>query len=127
MCETIGPRRREARTLALFVDGDFLDNLTYGLAGTPCALVLEKGIAFTAGHAAEMYPGDTVLADWQIDSYMGVACYAVDGALVGHVGVMNDAPFDNPRRVETELRSVAIELGPAWGRSWSTASPDHPG
>jgi len=112
VCETTGPRRDEARTLALFVDGGFLDNLAYPLAGTPCALVCEKGIGFTARGTADMYPADTVLADWRIDSYMGVACYAGDGSLMGHVGVMNDAPLDHPKRVEKELRSLAAELGP---------------
>jgi len=112
VCETVGPRREEARTLALSVEGNFLENLTYKLAGTPCALVCEKGVAFTASHAAERYPRDTILSDWGIDSYMGVACLAADGALVGHVGVMNDGPLEDPKRVERALRSAALELGP---------------
>lgn len=112
VCEVIGPRREEARTLALSVDGEFLDELTYRLAGTPCALVCEKGVAFTARRVAEMYPEDTILADWQIDSYMGVALYDSGGELMGHVGVMHDAGLTDPARIETELRGMALELGP---------------
>lgn len=112
VCEIVGARRDEARTLALAVDGRFLDEMTYKLAGTPCALVCEKGVAFLRKHAAEMYPEDRLLAEWAIDSYMGVAFFDADEELVGHVGVMHDGPLEDPAAVETELRSVALELGP---------------
>lgn len=112
VCEIVGTRREEARTLALSVAGSFLDNLTYKLAGTPCALVCEKGIAYTASHAAERFPEDVILAEWGIDSYMGVACMDEDGALLGHVGVLHDGPLEDPKRVETALRSAVLEIGP---------------
>ena len=112
VCEVVGGARDEARTLALAVDGQFLDELTYKLEGTPCALVCEKGIAFTASHAADKYPADTILADWKIDSYMGVAFYDSAGKLMGHVGVMHDDELGDPSSVETELRGMARELGP---------------
>ena len=111
MCEVLGPKREEARTLALSVDGRFLDELQYKLEGTPCALVCEKGVAFTASKAADMYPEDTLLADWKIDAYMGVAFYDSAGELMGHVGVMHDGGLSDPASVETELRGMALELG----------------
>lgn len=112
VCEVIGPEREEARTLALSVDGAFLEDMTYKLAGTPCAHVCERGVNYQAKDVVRVYPEDPLLVDWGVDSYMGVAFFDADGQLMGHVGVMNDGPLPEPARVETRLRAVAHEIGP---------------
>ena len=112
VCEVFGDERDQARTLALSVDGCFLEEMTYRLAGTPCARVCQRGVNYEAKNVARNYPEDTALADWAVDSYMGVAFFDSRERLIGHVGVMNDGPLDDPARVETRLRAAAQGLGP---------------
>lgn len=112
VCEVFGDERDQARTLALSVDGCFLEEMTYRLAGTPCARVCQRGVNYEAKNVARNYPEDTALADWAVDSYMGVAFFDSHERLIGHVGVMNDGPLEDPARVETRLRAAAQGLGP---------------
>ena len=69
------------------------------MTGTPCARVCQRGVNYEAKNVARNYPEDTALADWAVDSYMGVAFFDSHERLIGHVGVMNDRPLEDPARV----------------------------
>ncbi|MCP3919887.1 MAG: hypothetical protein GY711_30525 [bacterium] len=90
ICEVCDDRRERARTVALYVDHAYLDNIEYDLAGTPCAGVYDEGVLIHTADTSKIYPSDHILQEWSIESYMGVPFYDDDGKLIGHVGVMDD-------------------------------------
>jgi hypothetical protein len=110
VCEACVDPVGKARTLALFVDGEFLENRAYDLAGTPCERVYQRGSTYHSQDVAEIYPEDTALGEWGVESYLGIAIADPGGRVLGHVGVMSNGPFEDPGRVETRVRSMAGEL-----------------
>ena len=105
ICELVD--EEHARTLALSVDGRILDNLRYRLAGTPCAGVYEEGRSYLPRETAAAFPQDALLADWNIDAYLGVAFFDAGGKPMGHVGIMNDRHLTDVVRCESRLREDA--------------------
>jgi len=111
VCEVPENDPEYARTLALSVDGDFLENREYRVAGTPCAGVYKGGRLFHPKGVAQIYPEDRMLAEWRLESYLGVGLYDAAGRLMGHVGVMHDGTLEDVSRSEARLRSVALAIG----------------
>ncbi|HED66924.1 MAG TPA: hypothetical protein ENJ09_15380 [Planctomycetes bacterium] len=99
-----------ARTLVLLRDGELIDNLTYPIAGTPTAHIVEHGACFHSAGVSEMYPQDESLPFFGGESYFGVAVLDPSGRRIGHVGVLDDKPFADPKELETRLRRFANEL-----------------
>lgn len=98
---------QRARTLALAVDGTFLDNLEYRLAGTPCEAVYREGSRYIAKDLAKAYPHDDLLVEWSVDSYLGVPFYDESGRILGHVGIMNDGPLRDREAFEALVGDCA--------------------
>ncbi len=107
VCRRARGAEDRAETLALFLDGEFLENRNYPLAGTPCARVYERGIVYHSHALSRIYPDDSLLAEWGVDSYLGVGVEGQDGEPIGHIGVMHDREFAHPAVVETAVRLVA--------------------
>ncbi len=95
---------------ALVRDGVLEEPGTYPLAGTPCERIYRRGVAYHSHRVAELYPDDLVLAEWGVESYLGVVIPSRDGQVVGHVGVLSDGPFPDPAGLERRLRSIAREI-----------------
>ena len=119
ICEVVDEKRERARTLALWCDDAFLENLEYELAGTPCAGVYDKGLTIHAQDVAKIYPTDRILVEWKVDSYMGMPFYDSGGDLMGHIGVMNDRPIGDVDRYRPKLQAAAARVGAAMQRRHS--------
>ena len=100
-----------ARTLALSVDDEFLENLEYKVAGTPCARVHQEGHVYHPSKITSIYPEDNLLKEWSVDSYMGVAVFGSRGKLLGHIGVMGDRQLDDEERSLSLLNKLARRAG----------------
>ena len=96
-----------ARTLALAVDGDFLENLEYKIAGTPCEAVYRDGPKYIAKDLASAYPDDDLIGEWSVDSYLGVPFYDSEGQVLGHVGIMNEGPLRDRETFEALVGDCA--------------------
>jgi len=82
-----------ARTLAVWYDGKFIENLEYALPGTPCELVLTGEIVQIQKNFKKRYPGDEGLAGMPVESYLGVPLIGESGKVLGHVVAMDDKPM----------------------------------
>lgn len=82
-----------ARTLAVWFDGNFIDNVEYALPGTPCELVLKGDIIQIPNNFRKQYPGDKGLLGMPVESYLGVPMIGESGKILGHVVAMNDKPM----------------------------------
>lgn len=110
ICEPCKNQRGHARTVALCFGGDILDNRTYPLEGTPCQRVYDRGVTYHSHDVAHLYPEDTDLVEWGVDTYLGIAIVDETGERRGHVGVMHDSAFEDPASVERKVRALALDL-----------------
>jgi len=96
-----------ARTLAVWHNGKFEDNVTYALKDTPCGDVVGKQVCcFTAG-VTRLFPNDPVLQELRAESYAGVTLWSHDGNPIGLIAVISRNPLANRLQVEAALKTVA--------------------
>ena len=112
VCKAVPGDAHVAETLALVVNGEFLENRPFPLEGTPCERVYERGIVYHSHDVAHIYPDDKLLGEWGVESYLGVTIDNSEGEHVGHVGVMHNTEFTAPAQIETALRQVAHRVLP---------------
>ena len=67
------------RTLAYWGRGRIQQNLEFELAGTPCEDVVRGGLCHHPQEVRERFPGDRLLVDLGIESYLGVPLLDGDG------------------------------------------------
>jgi len=61
--------RQTARTVAVWCDGRFEDNVTYALNDTPCGEVVGNTVCCYPASVCGFFPKDTVLRDLRAESY----------------------------------------------------------
>ena len=81
-----------ARVLALWSDGRFVDGVTYPLAGTPCLNVLLGEVCAYPSGVQAAFPGDPMLVDLGVDSYVGAPLASAAGHQLGWLAVMDHGP-----------------------------------
>ncbi|MEI7733150.1 MAG: PAS domain-containing protein, partial [Verrucomicrobiota bacterium] len=59
-----------ARTVAVWCDGKFEDNVTYALKDTPCGDVVGKDVCCFPASVCQFFPRDQVLQDLRAESYL---------------------------------------------------------
>ncbi|MDH4183503.1 MAG: PAS domain S-box protein [Nitrospinota bacterium] len=89
----------DTRTLetVTFCQGDeLLPNFKYDFQGTPCEkVVMERRYVSYSSAVAKLFPEDVWLAQNNIDSYAAIPIINSRGIMLGHMGVMNDHPFES--------------------------------
>jgi hypothetical protein len=109
------------RTLAFWVGTDFGKDVQYRLSGTPCEDVLREGAcrAYPDG-LPDLFPDDRGLAALGAASFLGVPVTSANGAVIGHIAVVDRVYMaDIPRktailrlfaaRASAEMERVAKE------------------
>jgi len=96
----VSPRRDRVRTLAVWGNGAFRENVEYALDGTPCEDVIRGVLCHHPRGVQARFPRDLMLADMGVESYLGVPLLDAAGQVLGHVAVLDTRPMsDEPRRV----------------------------
>jgi formate hydrogenlyase transcriptional activator len=98
---------RHFRTRALWGQRRLLDNRTFAIAGTPCAAVLDGGMAHHADRLQERFPDDLGLVEWGVVSYAGVPLVDSSGQVVGHLAILDDRPMPDGARAHAIMRIFA--------------------
>ncbi|MGI9132963.1 MAG: PAS domain-containing protein, partial [Rhodoferax sp.] len=97
-----------AQTLAVFCDGRFEDNLTYGLRDTPCGEVIGRQVCVFPSGVCQRFPNDKALQDLQADGYIGVTLWSSSGLPIGLIAVISRRPLADATLAESILRLVAV-------------------
>ena len=105
-----------ARTLAVWCDGHFEDNVTYALKDTPCGEVVGQQVCCFPASVCQFFPRDQVLQDLQAESYIGVTLRSHDGRPIGLIAVIGRTPIENRPLAEKVLEAVAIRAAGELGR-----------
>lgn len=97
-----------AKTLAVFFDGEFEDNVEYTLKDTPCGAVAGKTVCTFKEKVRELFPGDVVLQEMGAESYAGVTLWSSTGDPIGLIAVIARKKMENIHIAESVLKMVAV-------------------
>ena len=97
-----------ARTVAVWCDGHFEDNVSYALKDTPCGDVVGKAVCCFPAMVCQLFPNDLVLKDLQAESYVGVTLWNHNHEPVGLIAVISRRPLVNRQVAENILSLVGI-------------------
>jgi two-component system, cell cycle sensor histidine kinase and response regulator CckA len=97
-----------ARTLAVWSDGHFEDNMVYTLKDTPCGEVVGKHVCCFPSMVCQLFPHDQVLKDLQAESYVGVTLWDHTGRPIGLIAVIGRRPLADRKFAEAALKIVAV-------------------
>lgn len=98
-------------TIALCVDGEIVDNLSYDLAGTPCSHVVRDSSDKPRSYSCDiqqLFPDDHMLVDMDAESYVGVPLIDASGKNIGLVVVLSIKQIENIKQVENILQIFAV-------------------
>lgn len=96
--------RTRVRTLAVWKGQEFVENVTYSVAGTPCERVIGGEACLHPTGVCDLFPEDHALALWKVESYVGVPIRGSSGQILGHLAVLDQKPFD----ADLELSALKI-------------------
>ena len=104
--------RNVLRTLAFWMNGEFVEDFEYSLRGTPCEVVISKGhlIHFPNG-IIELFPDDGDLPKLNAVSYAGIPFFKPDGSVLGHLSALDTRPFTLAPELESVFRIFAARAG----------------
>jgi PAS domain S-box-containing protein len=96
-----------ARTVAVWNDGKFEDNVSYALKDTPCGDVVGKTVCCFPASVCQFFPKDDVLRDLRAESYIGVTLWSHTGQPIGLIAVIGRRPLANRALAESVLKLVS--------------------
>ena len=108
-----------ARTLAVFVDGHFEDNVSYALRDTPCGEVVAEDVCCYPAGVRHAFPKDEVLQTMGAEGYVGVTLTDVARKPVGLIAIITRRPLSDPAFAEALLRVVSARAGAELERLFS--------
>jgi PAS domain S-box-containing protein len=77
------PVANSVETISFFLNGKQMDNVTYGLEGTPCAEVAAGEACVFESGVQQLFPKDHLLVQLGIESYVGIPLMHRDGTVAG--------------------------------------------
>jgi formate hydrogenlyase transcriptional activator len=95
------PETKRLRAYAFWLNGEFIENFEYAIAGTACAPVVEdKKLIHIPDRLVELYPGDPDVIAINAVSYLGVPLLDTEGEVMGHLSVLDTKPLPaDPRLI----------------------------
>lgn len=97
-----------AKTVAVYCDGKFEDNLAYALKDTPCGDVVGKTICAFPRDVRHLFPRDAALQEMKAESYVGTTLWGSRGQPIGLIAVIGRKPRADLHLAEAILKVVAI-------------------
>jgi len=97
-----------AKTLAVYHDGKFEDNVEYTLKDTPCGDVVGKEVCVFPREVRNLFPQDAALQDLQAESYVGTTLWSFDMKPIGLIAVIGRKELNSSHFAEIVLKLVSI-------------------
>ena len=98
---------KHARTLAFWKGDGFGENFDFDVADTPCERVLHGEVCHYRQALQGLFPRDKLLADWQVESYLGVPMLDRSNRVIGHLAILDDKPMEADSRAIDLLKIFA--------------------
>jgi PAS domain S-box-containing protein len=103
------PQQNRLRTLAFWLDGQWVRDYVYPVAGTPCETAIrETRLVHIPDRILDLYPDQPAeLRERGIVSYLGVPLLGEDRSILGHVAVVDNRPISKDERILALFRIFA--------------------
>lgn len=111
-------------SIAVSCKGEMIDNFSYDLRGTPCEHVVSRGVCYRVTGVQAEFPGDQLLRDLDIDSYMGAPLFSSDNEPLGLVALLHGRPVAQSDQAMAILRVIAARAGAELERERAQADLD---
>jgi PAS domain S-box-containing protein len=95
------------RTLAVYSEGGFEENIEYALAGTVCGTVVGRDFRFVPAGVRQLYPQDRMFKRLAIEGYAAYPLNDADGRPLGLISALSRRPLDNRNLTESMLKIFA--------------------
>lgn len=86
--------RNQASTFRVCENGNFVDNFSFSLHGTPCEDVINLNVKLIRCNVTAQYPTVPHLTQRGIESFFGAPLISSTGQIIGLVAVMDTKPLD---------------------------------
>jgi len=106
--DSLEPGDFTARTVAIYFDGEFEDNVSYTLKDTPCGEVVDKKMCCYTEGVRHRFPGDAILQEMNAESYVGTVLWGTNGKQIGLIAAIGRKPLANPEEVGEILQLVSV-------------------
>ena len=102
------PERRVLRSVAFWLNGQYVKDYEYPIQGTPCEQVIDRAcLVYYPDRIIELFPDDPDLVNLNAVSYAGVPLLRADGTVLGHFSALDTKPFEFTADVESVFRIFA--------------------
>lgn len=99
------------KTIAFCANGEILDNVEYGMQGTPCLEVLQQQRLCCYPHGVQdLFPQDHFLASLDIESYVAIPFLDSTGKPLGLLSVMDTEPLEHEQFIQSLLTILAVRI-----------------
>lgn len=95
------------RTIAVWAQGQKVENFAFELKGSPSERVINDGIFACQEHCQHHFPESKVLKMFSAESYMGIPLRESDGEAIGLISVMCNDRMQHPDTVLSILKLAA--------------------
>lgn len=102
------PDKTHLQTLAFWDRDKFLHNFAYDIGNTPCEDLTRQRTRIIPANVRQQFPENTMLADLDVESYIGTRLTGFDQTPIGVLVVMNDKPFEYEEVLASVLEVFAI-------------------
>src|SRR5437868_7911166 len=102
------PQRKMLKSLAFWMNGEYVYYFEYRIENTPCERVVEeKRLVHIPDRVIELFPNDPDLCTLNAVSYAGVPLLRPDGSVMGHLSALDTKPLDLVTELEATFRIFA--------------------
>jgi PAS domain S-box-containing protein len=102
--ELVEGEEDRVRTIGICNQGVIAENITYELAHTPCAAVMEQGTCSYAAGVADLFPKDLLLEQMRVEGYAGTVLRDSQGRPLGIMVAAYTRPLENAKFAEMILQ-----------------------
>ncbi|MFN8374713.1 MAG: PAS domain S-box protein [Anaerolineae bacterium] len=104
----LAPDAETIRTVATYMHGEIVSNITYPIRNTPCENVFAKKLCVYERDLQVLFPLDSFLTEFDAVSYIGVPLWNSQGEAVGILSVMDTKPLEQVQLATALLQLVAV-------------------
>lgn len=105
--ELVGTSMDRIRTIAVQAHGVAAENFEYELRGTPCEFVVSRASAVYERDVQRKFPEDTLLAEMEVDSYVGLPLFDSARKPLGNLVILDTKPIEQVHEVLSHLQIFA--------------------
>ncbi|MDA8109890.1 MAG: EAL domain-containing protein [Betaproteobacteria bacterium] len=109
--ELVGPDLKRMRPVAFWADGALTPGMERDIAGTPCEEVAERSECYYPHKATALFPNDSLLSCYGVESFLGQRLFGSGGKPVGVLAVMDTKPMDQSAQARAVLTIFAARAG----------------